>query len=178
MTTSINKAIDMGTKILPPVAGSTVNLGTIGTTQVTTTTTTTQNAGVGFEGAGLGIGMGAEGYGATSVHMGETQVQSGGVEGSAFAGQQALGYGTTSIERGQSAIGLGGAQYGGIEGSAFAGQQALGYGTTSIEHGQSATTSNIGGNQVINTITPSYLPNAFTSTQPGEIVENDQQINA
>ena len=55
----------------------------------------------------------------------------------------------------------------GVEGSGLPGQ-AVGYGTTSIEH----------GNQMASTLNPSFLPNAFTSTQPEQVAINDQPINA
>ena len=156
MTTSVNQAIDMGTKVLPPVTGSTVNLGTIGTTQVTTTTT-------GVEGPAFGSG--AVGYGTSSLNVGQTNqisaTQQIGVEGSGLGEQSAVGYGTTSIPAGQVIPNAPEATYGmGVEGSAF----------------PSVQTSNVQGNQVISTISPSFLPNAFNSVQPQQ-VEN-QQITA
>ena len=164
MTTQVNKAINMGTKVLPPVTGSTVNLGTLGTTQITTTTTTNQT-GFGVEGPGLGIGTGAVGYGTTSVDIKAGASATGsqfamegagfGVEGSGLPGT-AVGYGTTSIERGQT-YGLGG--------------QTTTTNTTT-------TTSAIGGGNMATTLTPSFLPNAFNSVQPEQIDINNQPLNA
>ena len=79
----------------------------------------------------------------------------------------------------------------GVEGSGLPGQ-AVGYGTTSVEHGQNyglggaqtttttttTTTTNVNGNQMASTLSPSYLPNAFTSVQPEQIAINNQPINA
>ena len=158
MTTSVKPTLDLGTKILPPVAGSTVNLGTIGTTKVTTTTTTT-----GVEGPQFGSG--AVGYGTSSLSVGQAGAVSTthqlGVEGSGLGEQGAVGYGTTSIPAGQTIPNATEAHFGmGVEGPAF----------------PSVQTSNVQGNQVVNTITPSFLPNAYNSVQPQQV--DNQQITA
>ena len=170
VTTNINQAIDMGTKVLPPVAGSTVNLGAIGgetqlTTTNITTTTTNQGAGFGVEGSGLVSGIGAVGYGTTSQTVGNagaSAIGQFGVEGSSLGGNNAVGYGTTSINQGNAGMisGLGGNT-----------QTTT---TTTV----TTTTNNIGGSQMVNTLTPSFLPNAFNSIPPEQIIENNQQINA
>ena len=160
MTTSINQAIDMGTKVLPPVAGSTVNLGTVGATQVTTTTTTTnQGAEFGVEGPGLGA-TGAVGYGTTSIDVGKTGsvAPQMGVEGSGLGGTTAVGYGSTSFGQAQQIVS---GMPIGVEGSAFPSVPV-------------STTTNVQGNQIASTISPSFLPDAFTSVQPGQILENQQ----
>ena len=168
MTTSVNQAINMGTNVLPPMTGSTVNLGTIGVGQTQlTTTTTTQEGGFGVEGPGLSMGTGAVGYGTTSMNVGNAGSSAAigqfGVEGASLGGNNAVGYGTTSINQGNAgmvSMGLNGAQ------------------TVTTTTKTVTTTNNIGGSQMVNTITPSFLPNAYNSVQPEEIMENNQQINA
>jgi len=182
MTTSVNQAIDMGTKVLPPVAGSTVNLGTLGTTQVTTTTTTTnQGAGFGVEGPGLGVGSGAVGYGTTSIDVRQggsvATTQQIGVEGAGLGGTTAVGYGTTSADIAKASAIAPEAQIGmGVEGSAFPSQVNYGLGGQTTTTTTTTTTNAFGGNQIASTISPSFLPNAFTSVQPEEIA--NQPINA
>ena len=158
ITTTVNKTIDMGTKVLPAVEGSTFNLGAIeaGATQMTTTTTTNQT-GFGVEGPGLATGSGAVGYGTTSVNVGNAGATSTdaqfGVEGSAFPVQGELGYGTTSVNIGNAGVQIG-----------------AGETTTTTKTTITTTTT---GNQLASTISPSFLPDAYNSVEPQQIMENN-----
>ena len=102
-----------------------------------------------------------------------------GVEGAGLGGSTAVGYGTTSVNVGKAGVISSEAQYGmGVEGPAFPSAQAN-YGLagqTTTTTTTTTTTNTFGGNQMASTITPSFLPNAFTSVQPEEIA--NQPINA
>ena len=124
------------------------------------------------------------GYGTTSIDVRQggtattTTTQQIGVEGSGLGGSTAVGYGTTSADIAQASAVAPEAQFGmGVEGSAFPSQVNYGLGGQTTTTTTTTTTTNaIGGNQIASTISPSFLPNAFTSVQPEQIA--NQPINA
>ena len=180
-TTTVKKAIDLGTNVLPPVGG-TVDLGTL---QLGAGGAGGFGAGAGAGGASFGVD--GPGFGSASVGYGTTSMAGAGgaalgtlttttttsttgagaagfgVEGPGLgAGESAVGYGTTSVA-GASGMGAlttsttaGGF---GVEGPGLgAGESAVGYGTTSVAGAGSAA---MGGDQQTTTTTTTTTTTNF-----------------